>query len=261
MSKLHVNGIHLNYEISGQGQPLLFIHGLGSSGQDWEEQVSFFSKDYMVITIDVRGHGQSSKPPGPYSIKLFAEDTAACIRSLEFSPVHIVGISMGGMIAFQLAISNPELIKSMTIVNSGPEMAAHSFKERLQIIQRLLIFRLFSMQKIGEVISGRLFPKAEQKELRSMMIERWAKNDKLAYMDSFKALLGWSVMEHIGSLNCPALVIAADEDYTSVSSKEAYVSKMPNAQIVVIKDSRHATPLDQTEQFNKTLASFLSKHA
>lgn len=260
MPKLQINNLDVNYGMAGQGPSLLFIHGLGSSGQDWSEQVAFFSKDFKVITVDVRGHGQTGKPPGPYSIKLFADDAAAFIRSLGLSPVHVVGISMGGMIAFQLAVSHPELLKSMSIVNSGPEMVAHSFRERLQIFQRLVIFRLLGMRKIGEIISGRLFPKNEQEELRNTMIERWAQNAKRAYMDSFKALVGWSVAEYISNIHIPTLVIAADEDYTPVSLKEAYVSNMPNARLVVINDSRHATPLDQPEEFNKTLAAFLSKH-
>lgn len=260
MSTLHLNGIDLYYEINGQGPPLLFIHGLGSSSKDWQEQTSFFANNYKVITVDVRGHGQSDKPEGPYSIQLFAEDIAVFIQALDVAPVHMVGISMGGMIAFQLAVSRPELIQSMTIVNSGPEMFAHSFKDRIQVFQRLILFRLFSMEKIGEVISRKLFPKDNQHELRSMMIERWATNDKRAYMASFKAIVGWSVKEHIESIHCPTLAIAADEDYTPIATKEAYVSKMPNAQLVIIKDSRHATPLDQTEEFNKILAAFISSH-
>ena len=102
MPMLQANGIDLNYEIIGQGPPLLFIHGLGSSGQDWEQQVAFFSKNYNVIIVDVRGHGASAKPPGPYSIQLFADDISSFIRTMDISPVHVVGISMGGMIAFQL---------------------------------------------------------------------------------------------------------------------------------------------------------------
>ena len=131
MPKLHVNNIDIHYEITGEGQPLLFIHGLGSSSLDWEEQVSFFSKDYKVITFDVRGHRLSDKPLDPYSIQLFSGDTSALIKSLDLPPVHVVGISMGGMIAFQLAVDGPELLKSMTIVNSAPEMAAHSFNKTL----------------------------------------------------------------------------------------------------------------------------------
>ena len=76
MPTIQINGIAEHYEIFGQGQPILFIHGLGSSSRDWEYQIDYFSKMYRVITIDVRGHGQSDKPPGPYSVPLFAADTA-----------------------------------------------------------------------------------------------------------------------------------------------------------------------------------------
>ena len=77
MANIRVNGIELNYEVSGRGQPILFIHGLGSSGRDWEYQVDYFANQYQAVTYDVRGHGKSAKPRGPYSLPLFAADAAA----------------------------------------------------------------------------------------------------------------------------------------------------------------------------------------
>ena len=115
MPKLAVQDIDLYYEISGQGQPLLFIHGLGSSTRDWERQATFFSRHYQVITFDLRGHGKSDKPPGPYSVELFTADTAGLIESLGIGQTHVVGLSMGGMIAFQLALKASELVSSMVI--------------------------------------------------------------------------------------------------------------------------------------------------
>jgi 3-oxoadipate enol-lactonase len=259
MPKLYVGDIDLYYEIAGQGQAILFIHGLGSSGRDWELQVAFFAKHYQVVTFDVRGHGQSDKPPGPYSVPLFATDTAELITSLGIAPAHVVGISMGGMVAFQLAVSTPDLVKSLVIVNSGPELILRTFKERLAGLQRLLVARLLGMRKMGQVLSKRLFPREEHQELRRTFIERWAGNDKRAYIDSMRAIVGWSVTDRLGAIRCPTLVIAADEDYTPVSLKEAYVAKMPQAELVVIADSRHATPVERPEQFNEALMVFLSK--
>lgn len=261
MPKLYVDDIDLYYEIVGQGQPILFIHGLGSSGRDWELQVAFFAKHYRVVTFDVRGHGQSDKPPGPYSVPLFAADTAGLITSLGIAPAHVVGISMGGMVALQLAVSTPDLVKSLVIVNSGPELILRTFKERLAGLQRLLVARLLGMRKMGQVLSKRLFPREEHQELRRMFVERWAENDKRAYIDSMRAIVGWSVADHLGTIGCPTLVIAADEDYTPVSLKEAYVAKMPQAELVVIADSRHATPVERPEQFNEALMAFLSRQA
>ncbi|MDH5508319.1 MAG: alpha/beta hydrolase, partial [Anaerolineae bacterium] len=117
MPKIDLDGLETHYQITGQGDPLIFIHGLGSSGRDWEQQVEHFSKSYRVVTYDVRGHGLTAKPKGPYSVPMFAADAAALIQALELAPAHIVGLSMGGWIAFQLAVSYPNLLKSMTIIN------------------------------------------------------------------------------------------------------------------------------------------------
>ena len=259
MAVLRVRDVDLYYEIAGEGQPLLLVHGLGSSTRDWELQVAFFSPDYRVIAFDVRGHGRSDKPPGPYSIPLFADDTAELIRSLGIARAHVMGISMGGMIAFQLAVDAPELVKSLVIVNSAPELILRSFKERVRFLQRLLVVRLLGMRKMGEVLSARLLPKPEHQDLRRKFVERWAQNDKRAYLDSLWALVGWSVAEHLSEIKAPTLVVAADEDYSPVSVKQAYVGRMPHAELVMIADSRHATPVEQPEAFNKVVAAFLAR--
>ena len=80
MPILRCRDINVYYEIAGAGDPLLFIHGLGSSHRDWEPQVAFFSRHYQVITYDVRGHGKSDKPKGPYSVSQFAADAAELTR-------------------------------------------------------------------------------------------------------------------------------------------------------------------------------------
>jgi len=259
MPKIMVRDIQLYYEESGSGQPLVFIHGLGSSTRDWQLQIEAFSKDYRVIAFDVRGHGQSDKPPGPYSVKQFAEDTAALFDTLGIEPAHIVGVSMGGMIAFQLAVSHPACVATITIVNSGPELIPRTLPEKLSVYSRILIVQLLGMRRMGEVLAKRLFIKPEQEELRQLFIERWAENDKRAYLDSLRALIGWSVSDYIGHIDCPTLVIAADEDYSPLALKEAYVAKMQNAELQVIEDSRHATPIEKPEVFNTVLDGFLAK--
>ncbi len=261
MPRISVQGIHFYYETSGQGEPLLFLHGLGSSTRDWEAQIPFFSGHYQVITVDMRGHGKSGKPPGPYSIRLFAEDTARLIRALNTGPVHAAGISMGGMIAFQLAVSNPELVRTLTIVNSAPELVIRKLREHVRILFRKIVIRLMGMRKLGEILAANLFPEPGQEPLRRKMAERWAENDRRAYMDAFRALVGWSVSRNISEIECPVLVMTADQDYTPVSFKQAYTARMKRAELVVIPHSRHLTPVDQPEHFNAALLAFLSKHA
>lgn len=260
MPKIQSNGINLYYEIHGEGQPLLFIHGLGSSARDWEYQVAEFSESYKVITLDLRGHGQSDKPAGPYSMSMFAADTVGLLRGLGIDRAHVVGLSLGGGVAFQLAVDSPSMLKSLTIVNSTPELIVRTFKERMTVWQRLVIVKLLGMRKMGEVLSKRLFIKPEQEDIRQIFVTRWAENDQRAYLNAMRALIGWSVAARIGSIRCPTLVIAADQDYSPVSVKEEYTAKIPGARLVIIPDSRHATPVEQPEQFNLVLKKFLAEH-
>lgn len=259
MPKICVGEIDLYFEILGSGDPVLLIHGLGSSSRDWQMQIPTLSKHFRIVTYDVRGHGKSDKPSGPYSMKLFAQDTIALIKALGIETVHVVGISMGGMIGLQLTVDAPELIKSLVVVNCGPEMVIKTIKDLYRVMQRDLLVRIFGMRKIGEVLSQRLFPKAEQEGIREIFVERWAENDPRAYRESFKAIVGWSVKDQLRKIMSPVLVVAADEDYTSVEAKAEYVKELVHGEMVVIEDSRHATPVDKPEAFNQAILNFLMK--
>ena len=251
MPRMLANGVELYNEVSGAGQPVLLIHGLGSSSTDWQSQVAELSRSYQVITFDLRGHGQSDKPAGPYTMAMFAADTVGLLQALGVSTAHIVGLSLGGGIAFQLAVDVPAVTKTLVIVNSAPALVARSLKERLMIWQRLAIVRLLGMRKMGEVLSTRLFVRPEQGALRHTFVERWAATDKRAYLASLRAMIGWSVTSRLAAIRCPTLIIAADQDYTTVAVKEAYAAKIPNARVVTIPDSRHALPLEKPDEFNR----------
>ncbi len=252
-----IRDININYEIIGDGQPLLFIHGIGSSLRDWENQVPVFSKKFKVITLDLRGHGQTDKPKGPYSISMFAEDIAELIKSLKVDPVHVVGISLGGAIGFHLAIDHPDITKSLVVVNMSASVPIKTLKEKQMFFLRVLIVKMMGMRKMGEVLAKRLFIKPEQEELREKMTSRWAENDKKAYLSSLKTLKNWSVLERLHEIKCPTLLVSSDEDYTPLSAKEECTALIPNAKLVVIEDARHAVSVEKPEEFNTILMDFL----
>ncbi len=259
MPFLRINEIVLHHEVSGRGKPLVFIHGLGSSGRDWKPQVDFFSRSYQVVVFDLRGHGQSSRPPGPYSIKLFAADTAALIEALALSPAHVAGLSLGGMIAWQLAADRPELLRSMVAVNCGPEVRLKSLKHWWMALRRCVIVRLFGMRKMGEILARDLFPGTALAQVRKTFVERWAENDRKAYVETMRAIVGWSVTDRIGCMDVPTLVVASEHDYTPVSVKEAFISRMPRAELAVIENAHHAVPIEQPDRFNGVVAAFLER--
>lgn len=258
MARLQANGIGIEYEIHGEGTPLLFIHGLGSTRRDWDPQMTAFAKNYQVISFDLRGHGESDKPAGPYSIAMFAADAAALLRALNIEAVHVVGISLGGAIAFQLTLDHPDLVRSLTIVNSGPEAIVRGLLQKFGVWLRFQALRKGRIAQLGKAIGMKLFPAPESHAARDGFIERFAHNDPLAYEHSLRALIGWSVAERIGDIKCPVLSIAADKDYTPLSFKEAYVARIPGAKLEVVADSRHALPMEKPAQFNAVLEKFLA---
>jgi pimeloyl-ACP methyl ester carboxylesterase len=260
MPAIQINDIDMYYDRSGEGEPLLFLHGLGSSSRDWEFQKSYFSSRYQVISVDIRGHGRSEKPPGPYTIDLFARDVVELHKTLGLGPVHVVGLSMGGMIAFQLAVDQPSVVHTLTIVNSGPALIVNTLRLRLSFKKRECIVRLFGMRKMGKVLANALLPDAHQQELHRTFIDRWAENNRKAYLSSLRALIGWSVADRIHNIHCPTLIVTADQDYTPVAYKQAYADKIPSAAVAVIRHSRHMSPIDQPEAFNRTLDDFLDRY-
>lgn len=263
MPSFEHDGASLHYEDVGHGEPLLFLHGLGSSGGDWGPQVEQFSKTHRCITLDARGSGASralANPRGPFSVRQFASDAAALLDRLDAAPAHLVGLSLGGMIAFQLAVDAPRYIRTLTIVNSTPEVIPRTFAEHKTVLMRRFIARFLGPAPMAGILAPKLFPKPEHAALRERFIAGMKRVDRHAYRASTLAILGWSVMERIGTIQAPVLVVAADGDYTSVAFKQAYVKRMPNAELVVVPDSHHALPLENPAALNAAMEQFLTRH-
>ena len=261
MPMLAANQISLYYEVSGTGQPVVLIHGLGSSTRDWEAQVPELSQTYQVITFDLRGHGRSDKPAGPYQISEFAADLAGLLKALGIPSAHIAGVSLGGTVAFQFALDYPALVRSLILVNTGPAMGLAPEQAEAEVARRAGIVQQLGMRAMGQALAPNLLPKPEQAALRETFIERWAENDPSAYIAATRSMLGWDVTARLGEITRPVLVIGSDQDYGPVSAKEAYRALMPNARLAVIPDAHHGVPFERPEAFNPVPGEFLVEQA
>lgn len=263
MPFLTTQNAEIHYEVAGSGEPLLFLHGLGSSGLDWEFQVAAFAPRYRVITIDARGAGESrdlTKPSGPFTVAEYANDALAVLDHLQATPAHVVGLSLGGCVAFQMAVTRATAFRTMTIVNSAPVFALSGGGALVTIWLRRFIARVFGPRGMAKMLAPKLFPDPSHEPLRRQFITRMSRNKRGAYIASQRAVLGWSVESQLERISIPTIVISAEHDYPFLGNKQAWVRRMPNAEYVEVPAAHHALPIEAPEPFNTALGAFLSRH-
>ena len=257
MNSTDNRGVRIAWDSTGAGDPVLFLHGLGGALEDWEPQLAPFAERYRVLRLSVRGHGASDKPAGRYAVEDFTSDVIAVLRAAGVERAHIVGLSMGGMIALQLACDAPGMVRSLVLANTGPEIKAESTKERIGLWQRRVLTRFLSMEKFAAILAQRLFPEPGQEAMQAEFRRRWAANDPRAYRESYLALLRWSVAARISAIREPALVVHSEFDYTTLERKKRWADKLPNVRIVTIAGGRHAVSMDKASEFNRVVLEFL----
>lgn len=259
MPFFNCSGRRLHYLDQGEGEPLLLLHGLGSCALDWQPQLEHLKRNYRVIAPDLRGHGENEPVREPFGMSDMAEDSAALLQELNISRCTVLGFSLGGMVAFELALHLPKVVQALIIVNSGPQLVLDTWQLRFKFWLRLAIIRVFGMRTLAAILGRNLFPGKQQLPLLEQFKTQMEKMDRRSYCHTLGAIRNWSVVEQLDQLSVPVLIVTADQDYTPVSFKQAYALQLHDAELVVIENSRHATPLDQTERFNQVVSRFLNK--
>jgi len=250
------DGIRLWCACSGHGQPLMLLHGLGGCGSDWAMQLPELNRRFHVVRPDLRGHGRSTHPANGYTIKQMADDCAALVKTLALPRIHLAGISLGGMIALQLALDYPQLVDRLALVNSTPALTPQTFGQRLELWGRLAAARHLSMRWTGFLLSWRLFPAKEQRPLRKLFVRRWSRCDTHSYHATLRGLAGWTVLDRLPSLEAPLLVLAGEHDFFPLSAKQLCAECAPRGRLVTIANSRHASIIDQPQACSRILLDF-----
>ena len=242
-----------------EGPSVLFLHGLGSCGEDWGLQIPIVSERYGVLMLDMPGHGRSSQPEGWPSIADMAERIAALLKAQAEAAVHVVGLSLGGAVAMQLALAHPQAVRSLTLVNTFARL--HSSPGGLpRRLVRIALVVLGRMDRVGQWVARGLFPEQDQAFLRKAAAERIASNPRSAYLRAIWAAARFDICDRLNEINTPTLVVAGELDKTvPMSAKRELADCIPGARLVVIPGSGHATPIDAAEEFNRTLLDFLLK--
>lgn len=261
MPRVTVNGVSIAYADEGEGEVLLFLHGLGISRADWQSQIAYFKRRYRVFAPDFRGHGESEKPDCNYSIPVHSADMLAFMDALKIESAHVVGLSMGGMVAFQMAADAPDKLKTMTIVNSGPALPNDTFAAKKMLWIRLLTIHLLGMKFFAKKVAKNMFVNEGLDDVINRLASQIASNPKKTYLRNLKSLWGWGVLPQLTQIQTPTLMLTGDQDYSPVAVKQAVVNAMQNATLVVVENSGHGTPIEKPEETNRAIDEFLGGHA
>lgn len=257
MAFLPINGFHLRYESAGAGPPVVFLHGLGSSADDWQLQVPAFAARQRVITLDLRGHGQS-RFAGPLTIEAMADDVVQLLAQLNLHSAHLVGLSMGGCVALALAAQRPEQARSLTLVNTFARYRPAGFAGLARGLQRAWLLRTRPVSDMAAFVARGLFPKPEQRPLYEAAVASLSRNSKPVYWAAMRAILEFDGRAGLAAIRCPALVVMGDRDRTVPrAAGEALARRIPGARALVLADSGHASPMDQADAFNAAVLAFL----
>lgn len=265
MPHVLVNGINIYYEVHGCGPPLLLIMGLGSDCRHFSMQLPFFSKYYQVIIFDNRGVGRSDAPDGEYSVPVMAQDTLVLLDKLNIKSAHVVGFSLGGYIAQQIALQFPERVNRLVLANT-----AMSSYPRSKHIQNSFAAALSQgLQHVHHIsllmpwlFSQSFFLKKEQVDFFVTMASMYSQKQSLkGYLGQVAAANAYDSAAVIDQLKMPMLILAAKEDLiTPVSCSEAMKNKLPHAELVVLEGLGHCSYIENPQAFNKAIQDFLQNN-
>ncbi len=257
-----INGIRLRYETWGVGEtPLLLLHGLGSSADDWFMQLPAFAPYFRCVAVDLRGHGLSDKPDGPYSVALFAADAAALLSALGAAPAHVLGLSLGGMVAQQLAIAYPHLVRSLVLINTLPGIWPPSWHIVRVGLRRLSApWRRRSMAEQAARVAADLFPRPQQAFLRAQVQARLASNDPEAYRKATLAVAAFRPGNSLRRIVCPVLIIAGEEDRVVPRLYQERLRRaLPGAEFIRLPGVGHASNVEAPDAVNEAVLAFLRR--
>jgi 3-oxoadipate enol-lactonase len=263
MERERINGIQIAYELRGEGAPLVMIHGAQGDQTMLAGLASDFADGFRVLTFDQRGSGLSEKPDLPYSIAMLADDTAALIDHLAMSPAHVIGVSMGGMIALELALRHPQKVRSLVL---GCTTAGGSKVIPIggEAFQKAYAERPMTAEERGRALAEAAFSKgflAQNPEVVTSMIEarRSRPIDSTALAHRLKAAMEHDTYDRLASISCPTLVITGRDDaLIAWQNSQILAECIKDAKQVILEPAGHCFWLEQPQRSREAIFQFLN---
>lgn len=262
MPAVRVGDVDLYYELIDCTEPwragvppAVLLHGLGTDRRLWLYQVPAFCGRVPTLLVDLRGHGRSSAPPGEWTVAEMAADVVRLLRVLGVEKAHLVGLSLGGMVAQQLALDYPYAAASLVLADT---IAGSLGGDQRPLREARAFIEASSMREIAEARVTTAFSETVDPLLRRHLIEQVALADKAAYERAARAAFSFDVHDRLEEIAAPTLVVIGDADRTfPMTWMEAVATGIRGAESVRLTGAGHLGNLERPREFNRAVLGFL----
>jgi pimeloyl-ACP methyl ester carboxylesterase len=267
----HLNGIDINYEVHGEGPPLVLAHGYTASLDMWREQVAALSAHHRLVIYDMRGHGKTTAPSDMAAYRLereYVDDQIALMDHLHIDRAYVGGLSMGGMLAQEFACQHPERISALLLFDTGPGSPAATdpaIAARFDQMRNMLsgLARSKGMTAVIDMMranmpgatsaGGAAPPDAVNRYLTNM-----AAMSVDGYLGGAKALQEWrGTLDRLPSIAVPTLVLVGENDSLLAPSRAIH-AKIAGSRFVLLRNAGHGTNMWRPHAFERATLDFLA---
>ncbi len=263
MALTTVNGVEINYREAGDGFPIVLIHGYTGNLRNWALTIPALTEHFRTISMDLRGHGQSSKPTEKedYALDLMADDVYQLLVQLGVTDCYLAGHSMGGRVAQLLILAHPELFRALVLVDTAGEASGflHS-PERARLVE---IAAERGMEAAFEEMV-RVTPVPEAFKSNPQYIQIWRDmflmTSREAYMYCGAAIRDHSSrLDALSAISVPTLVICGEKDTPFMEPSRNLHAAISGSEFAIIPGAGHGPQMETPTEFNRVLSEFLAK--
>ena len=263
MPRVDVDGLTINYEVQGDGEPLLLIPYTSADHACYAFQLPAYTEHFSCISIDLPGSGESDSPPGPYSTEGYADQVAAFLGAIGVERAHVAGMSLGAAVGIHLAARHPERVRSLSL-HSG----WHASDDYLRVVVEQWRTLASSLPTVADVVIGAIFPWCFTPEMYVdrpefvAMLDEFVRGRPPQSVDAFLAQTD-AVLVHdasavLGQIGAPTLITFGARDLVcSTRFAEPLTSGIGGSELVVFEHLSHAGMHEDPETFNRATLDFL----
>jgi pimeloyl-ACP methyl ester carboxylesterase len=267
MPTVRANGIDINYEVQGEGEPVVLIPYLAADQACYAFQVAEYAKHFTCFTVDVRGAGLSGKPEGTYTTELFADDVAAFMQAAGIGRAHVSGLSLGAATGMWLAAKYPERVKSLSLHSAWP-----STDPFLRVVVEGWQVMAQGLGSVTEMAIKGIFPwcftpelYAERPEYIDSLAE-FVRGRPMPPVDAFlrqsEAVLAHDARKMLGAVQAPTVLTFGQHDMvTSTRFAGPLSAAIRDSEILVFEGCAHAPIYEHVDEFNQQTLAFLERHS